>query len=411
MSLTHLALRNTRRRPGRSLLTMFAIAIAVAAATFMDAYMVGAYEGFFESYVRIEAGHVKVIPQMAVDRVRLIPLDDGLSDVDSMLSVIESVDGIKQVSPRIRFGVLLDGEEGAIPALGTAVTPSREHDLMELDEWVSEGRVPADGAEETMIGCELAEKLGLKIGDELFFVASSSYGGLGPGVYTITGIFRSGISMLDRRTFFVPLAPAQYQLAMEDRAIEITIALDGGMEAAIPVAAELQDAINAAGFVDVVAVPWQEYGSMYEMMGPARVFSVIMMGLLGIIALTTVVNTVLMSVMERTREIGALRAMGFDRRTITRMVITESALVGIVGTFIGLVSGMVVSIWLGHKGIDFTEIVKHIDIPMNMVFYPKANIFTGLRASLLGLIVAIMAAWYPARVAARLEPAKALRSH
>ncbi|MCB2212414.1 ABC transporter permease [bacterium] len=410
MSITHLAFRNTRRRPGRSLLTTLAIALAVAAATFMDAYVEGAVNGFFESYVRIEAGHVKIMPEAAVDRVRMLSLDQGLTGVDSLLHVIESIPAVKQASPRIRFGVLLDGPDGAIPAYGTAVTPSRERGLIELDDWVSEGRVPADDADELLIGYELAKKLELNVGDELFFVASTSYGGLGPGVYTVTGTFRSGISQLDRRAFYVPLAPAQYQLAMEDRALNITLMIDGGMEAAIPVAAQIQQAIDEAGFEHIKAVPWQQQGSMYEMMAPARVFTVVLMGLLGIIALVTVVNTVLMSVMERTREIGALRAMGFDRRTVIRLVMTESALVGVVGTILGLIIGMAVSIWLGRVGIDFSEIVKTMDLPMNTVFYPEPSLVTAIKASLLGLVIAVLAAWYPARVAARLEPAKALRS-
>ncbi len=410
MSITHLAFRNTRRRPGRSLLTTLAIALAVAAATFTDAYVEGAVDGFFESYVRIEAGHVKIMPEAAVDRVRLLPLDQGLTGVDSLLYVLETIPAVKQASPRIRFGVLLDGPDGAIPAYGTALTPSREHGLIELDDWVSEGRVPADSADEILIGYELADKLGLSIGDELFFVASTSYGGLGPGVYTLTGTFKSGISQLDRRAFYVPLAPAQYQLAMEDRALNITLMIDGGMENAIPVAAQIQQAIDDAGFEHVQAVPWQQQGSMYEMMAPARVFTAVLMSLLGIIALVTVVNTVLMSVMERTREIGALRAMGFDRRTVIRLVMTESALVGFVGTVLGLIIGMAISIWLSHVGLDFSEIVKTMDLPMNTVFYPDPSLATAMKASLLGLVIAVVAAWYPARVAARLEPANALRS-
>ena len=410
MSIATLAFRNTKRHPGRSLLTMLAFTAAVATATFMDAYMTGAVDGFFQSYVRIEAGHVKTMPELAADRVRILPLDDGLRNLDSLMTVIESVDGVVQASARIRFGVLLDGPEGAVPAFGTALTPSREHGLMELDEWVSEGFCPADGADEVMIGSALAEKLGLTIGDEFFFVASTSYGGLGPGVYTVSGIFHSGITMLDRRTFYLPLVPAQYQLAMEDRALEIAIMVEGGMDASLMAADEIQAAIDDAGFEDVIAVPWQKQGNVYEMMAPAQVFSVILMGLLGIIALTTVINTVLMSVMERTREIGALRALGFDRSTVIRMILTESAIVGFVGTILGLIIGMAVSIWLGHVGIDFSEIVKHIDLPMNTTFYPEASLFTAIRASLLGLTVAILAAWYPARVAARLEPAKALRS-
>lgn len=410
MNLARFALRNTRRHPRRSLLTALAIALAVAAATVFDAYMAGALDAFFDAFIRLEAGHVKVMPAAAVDRARRLPLDDGLTNVDSLTEVIRSVDGVERASARVRFGVLLEGEDGAVPALGTAVTPSRERGLLELDEWVVDGRVPADGAGEALVGDRLADAIGLAIGDELFFVTSTSYGGLGPGLYTITGLFHSGIADLDKRGFFVPLAPAQYQLAMEDRALEIVVTVTGGMDGAAGVANQIQRAIDGAGFDNVRAVPWQAQGYLYEMMAPARFFSLIMMGLLGVIALTTVANTVLMSVMERTREIGSLRALGVFRGTITRMILLESVLVGVLGTAVGLAVGMGVSLWLNRVGIDLTSVLDDFSIPINPIIYPDPDLSTALRVSLFGLIVAVIAAWYPARVATRLQPARALRA-
>lgn len=411
MSLFHLAWRNTRRQPRRTLLTMLAVAVAVAATTFIDAYMNGAMDSVLNTFIQTDAGHVKVMPRKAVDRVRMLPLDDGFTRLDSLVNVISSVDGVEQVAPRIRFGVLLDGDENAVPAIGVATIPSHEEGLLNLREVVTDGRVPQDGSDEVLLGDQLAADLNLAIGGELFLVANTSYGGLGPGVYRVVGLAHTGVQMLDRKQFYIPLHPAQEQLAMENRALEIVCRVKDGRERSIEVAAAMQEALDRAGFENAVAVPWQKQGYLYSAVQQASLFEGIMMLLLAVIALTTVINTVLMSVMERVREIGALRALGFDRGTVIRLVLTESLIVGVVGTVAGVALGMAVSLWLQHTGLDFSNVLKSVEIPLNPVIHPRPSWLTALKASLFGLLVALAAAWYPARVAVRLEPARALGTH
>ena len=405
-----LAFRNTRRHPRRILLTTLAIGIAVAAVTFMDAYVKGAMNSFMESYIRIDSGHVKIIPREAVGRSRALPLDNGVTDLTSLLNIVEQVPGVLDVSPRIRFPVLLDKPGGGIPAMGVAVDISREANLMNLEEFVERGRLPESNSWETMIGISLAEELELDVGGELFVVTTDAYGGLGPGLYEVVGISRTGIGMIDRKTFYVPLNIAQDQLAMYDAAVEVVLRVENGMDDSEKIAADMNMALERENRTDVVAVPWKQQGNVYQIFAPAKYMTFVVMLLLGIIALTTVVNTVLMSVMERTREIGALRALGFNRQSVIRMILGESLLIGIAATFLGLIAGMTVALILHKTGIDFTSALESVELPLKPIIYPEPSIFTALKSALFGIIVSILAAWYPARIAVRLKPAEALRT-
>ncbi len=409
MNLVRLALRNTRRHPRRTLLTGLAIGIAVAAATFLDAYMTGLLEGFFETYVRLEAGHVKVMPREAIGRSRPLPLDKGIMELNTLLETVGSVPGVQTVSPRIRFGVLLDRPGGGVPAFGIAMIPGRESGLIELDALIVEGHAPADSGWEVALGIELAEELGLGVGDELFMVTTDAYGGLGPGLYRVVGLTCTGVSSFDRKNFYIPLSAAQEQLAMEDAAMELVCRVEGGMDAAVEAADRMNDALTRAGRHDVAAVPWQKQGYLYRIMAPARLVGVIVMFLLGVIALTTVINTILMSVMERTREIGALRALGFERKMVVRLILGESLAIGIFSTLAGIALGIGVASILQKTGIDYSSVMSSFDMPISPIIYPEPSVLTALKAGLLGMIVSIVAAWYPARVAVRKEPAEALR--
>jgi len=392
------------------LLTGLAIGIAVAAVTFMDAYVKGFTESILETFVQLEAGHIKVVPLEAADRSRPLPLEKGIRRLSELLSIAESTPGITDVSPRIRFPVLLDRGSSSIPAFGMALSPSREKRLMKIDELVTEGSIPSDSTWEVALGFKLAEKLGIGIGDELFMVTTDSYGGLGPGLYSVTGLMRTGVGYIDKKTFYVPLLAGQEQLYMDDMAMEVVCRIEDGLDGAQPVAERLNDDLKKAGRSDVVALPWQEQGNLYRMMAPAKIVGPVIMLLLGLIALTTVVNTILMSVMERTREIGALRALGFERGTVVKLLLGESLVIGIAGTFFGLVLGLAVSLLLQHTGIDFSGAMENIEWPIKPILYPDPCVMTAVKAAIFGLLMSLVAAWYPARVAVRLKPADALRA-
>ncbi len=410
MSTFRLALRNARRSMKRSLLTVLAITMAVAAVTFFKAYLTGLFQSFNDTTIRLETGDVKVMPKKAVGRIRSIALEDGIKNVGELVKQLEAIDGVQQVSPRIAFGVLLDKEKGAVPAAGMAHDMSRETHLMNLGPTVMEGRLPQDNAAETLIGYRLAEEMGLNLGDDLFIVSTTSYGGLGPGLYKIVGLMKTGIPTFDRKYFHIPLSEGQYQLAMDDMAMNIAISLDGGADASAVMATKIQQVLDDDGRSDLVALSWKQASVMAGVMDPAEQMTGVFMMLIGIVALTTVINTVLMSVMERIREFGALRALGFTRGRITRIVLSETFLLGVIGTVVGIVVGYGVSQWLHVVGINVTAVFENSDFTFEPIIRPNPSLPIAIYAAFFGALISVIAAWYPARVAVRIQPATALRS-
>lgn len=409
MNIFRLAIRNTRRHPRRAVLSGLAIGIAVAAVTFMDSYIRGILEGMFETYIRLDAGHVKIIPGKGVDRTRPLPLSDGISGVGELQRIIGDLPGVTSVSPRIRFPVLLDKPGGSTPAIGTATQPSAETMLINLEGMISKGRVPRDDSWEAAIGSQLAEEIELGIGDELFMVTADSYGGMGPGLYEIVGIVQTGVGTFDRKQFFVPLQAAQEQLSMDDSAMEIVCRIEDGMDAAVLAAERINQELARLDRSDLQAIPWQKQGMLYSMFAPARFYNFIVMALLGIVALTAIINTVLMSVLERTREIGALRALGFSRREVIKMIVSESLSIGLIATLGGVTFGLAVALILQHTGIDLSAALQSTDFPLKPIVHPHPSLLIAIKAGIYGLIVSLIAAWYPAKVAVRLQPATALR--
>lgn len=411
MSTARLALRNTRRSWKRSVLTGLAIAIAVAAVTFFKAYLTGLFQSFHETTIQMETGHMKIMPREAVGRVRPLPLEKGVQQVGTLVEGVKAVPGVEQVSPRITFGVLLDKEKGAIPAMGFGHDMSRETRLMKMGTMVGEGRLPEDGQAEALVGEQLAAELGLGLGDELFVVASNSYGGLGPGLYEIVGLMRTGIPVLDRKRFHVPLEQIQDQLVMEDMAMDVAIAIEGGASAAEAMKPKLQAVLDSLGREDLAVLTWKEASIQAGIFDQSESMSGFLMLLIGIVALTTVVNTILMSVMERVREFGTLRALGFARLHIMRIVLVETVLIGLLGTLAGLGVGLGVASWLQVVGLDFSAYVSDMDMVFNPIIRPLPNVSVAVYAAFFGAMVSILAAWYPARVAVRVNPARALSRH
>ncbi|MDP8205981.1 MAG: FtsX-like permease family protein [Candidatus Electryonea clarkiae] len=410
MSIFQLALRNTRRETKRSILTGIAIGLGVATIIFTDAYIRGAFDSFLESFIRLDAGHVKIMPKNAVERTKPLPLDEGIKNLSEVIKTVEAIPSVLHIAPRLRFGVLLDKPGGSIPALGIAMMPSRETEFMDLQEYIIEGQLPSDNENKLLIGKKLAKELNLKVGDELFMVAKDAYGGFGPGLYTVAGITSTGVPSIDRRTFYLPLPAAQDQLAIENSALEIVCRVEGSMYASEEVALIIQSKLIEAGYDDLEAVPWQKQGMIYSMIEPARYANGIIIMLLAVIAISTVINTVLMSVMERTRELGTMRALGYGRRQIVWLIISESFVIGIISSIFGIILGMGMALWIQRVGIDFSAAMGSIDIPMKPIIYPEPRNITALWAAVYGVVISALAAWYPARVAVRMHPAEAIRA-
>ena len=307
-TLWAVAWRNLWRHRRRSLITAFAMAIGVALCMSMIAWTDGMFEEVFRVMVEEQLGHVQVHHP---DYPRTGLVFDTLHDRDALLASIDALDGTAAASPRLDgfalIGGLLHGAGGRL----VGVDPTRHRQVTAVPERVFEGRYLADApAREIVLGRGLAREIGVGLGDEVVAVTQAADGSTGNELFTVVGLFRTGDAAMDRSGAFVHLADAEELLALPDQAHGITVLTrDPGA------VGDYAAALAAAAAGDGVAVqPWWEASPQTaQMMGMRDFTAWFLLGIVFAVAAFGIVNTMMMSVYERTAEMGVLRALGCRR--------------------------------------------------------------------------------------------------
>lgn len=404
--LLRLAWRNTLRNVRRTLLTGSAVAVAAAAVIFMLAYMRGIIANVEDAYAVTESGHARITADGYLDRQRFMPLYLNVAGLDALLAELRAHPAVAAALPRIRSAVLASTDEMNTGALALGIDLEREEGYLDPQGMLHEGRLPRPGRAETLIGAGLADKLSLAVSDSLTVLGQTRWRSFGGLRVEITGTARSGMAHLDASLIVLPLDQAQLLADLPDAATEVLV-----------FAREKDQRDALAGLItadlslpdEVEVTSWRQEGTLLGLIDFARVawgfFLAILMGMAGLI----IVNTMLMTVLERTRELGMLAAMGMRRRSMIRLITTEGLLIGLAGSAIGAALGTGVALWVGSMGIDFSAALEGTAFPLDPMIYPDWHWTQVAVATGLGLLTGVLAALYPARRAVKLAPAEALR--
>jgi putative ABC transport system permease protein len=160
---------------------------------------------------------------------------------------------------------------------------------------------------------------------------------------------------------------------------------------------------------DMEVLSWLDQGQLMRTMQMMKPMLGVVMGLMLLMAGLIIVNTMLMTVMERTHELGMQAALGMRRSDIVFIIVSEGLVIGLIGGVIGAVLGSGVGIWLENTGIDFTAAARGIDLPFQGIVYPDWTLSYAVIGMFLGMFAAGLAALYPALRAIKMAPAEALR--
>jgi ABC-type lipoprotein release transport system permease subunit len=180
-------------------------------------------------------------------------------------------------------------------------------------------------------------------------------------------------------------------------------------EQADPIAGRLQSELAALG--DLEALSWKDQGPLIRLIEMTLPIMGIIMGLLFLMASLIIVNTMLMTVMERTREFGMQAALGMRPGDIVRLILAEGLAIGVIGTVVGGALGTGVAIWLETTGIDIGAAAGAVaGLPFQQVLYPDWKLLFTVYGAVVGMVTAALATLYPAWRAIRLTPAEALRT-
>ncbi|MFC1476991.1 ABC transporter permease [candidate division KSB1 bacterium] len=398
-----LAFRNVFRNKRRSLLTMVVIMFSVGTFLFMMSY----FEGFLNSFVEDAmkaTGHIYIQDPEYRLKERMLSLTVPVENYEQTREAVLAIDGIKTVTGRIRFGGLIDFHGNNEPGMGMGIDTEYEREIMEIENSIIKGTYFSGGNHETIIGVELARTLNIDIGDTITVISTTAFSSLAAENFIVTGIADMLIGMMNR-LFYIPLDAAQTMLDMEDQAAEIIVFIDDPEEHRV-----FQERIRSLPEISgrYSVYRWDERG-MLQYLPIARLFIVILILVFGIIAAFSIINTMLMAVLERTNEIGVMTAFGMQRRSVLTIFLLEAVVLGIFGGIVGLAVGGFGGYLMETHGLTMGEIVNDFPMPLRQTLYADLQWSQAVVALAVGIIISALSALPPALKAARLEPTDALR--
>ncbi|MFQ6618717.1 MAG: ABC transporter permease [Fidelibacterota bacterium] len=404
-----IAVRNISRNKRRTALTASAIAITVLVLTFGQSYVFGVINSIFNNYIRFEGGHLKIMHREFFEKKRMLPLQYAVEDFGSLEDSLKMLTDVALITERIKFGVMLNAGPVNQNSVGIGIDPDREKDISGIQNFVK-GDFIASGKNEMIIGSLLADKLNVGIGDTLTVITRTIYQSIGALNLKITGIFSLGFKYLDEKTFYIPLDRAQYLLDMENSVSEIIVILKNQENLS-----DKSDKINRfllrnEKFKNYISITWIKQEGLEQALKTSKISTGLFVLIIFLLSGLAIMNTMLMSVLERTREIGVLMALGMKRTKILFMILWEAVTISIAGGIIGGIAGSLISIILGITGINLGSATQTVNMPIGEIIYPRFK-FSYLAISFLfGVVISIIASLYPATRASRLEPVEALRS-
>lgn len=404
--LAALAWRNLWRRPQRTILSLVSIAIVTALLVFMLSFQIGVYATMKETTLRIFDGYAQLQPHGYADDPSL---DRTIEHPERLVQAAETVGGITTAAARVNsFAILANGQRSYGAAV-VGVDPASEAKISSIASTIQSGRyLRASDTDSAILGDILARNLGLAVGGKVTVLGSARDGSVAADVLRVAGIYHSGIPELDRSILEMPLARAQETFGMTDAAN--TIALGGPSLGAVNRALP---SLEALGRERGVAV--RDWAAMEPAMRDAIDLKYAT-SLLFYLTLVTVVafiilNTLLMSVLERTREFGMLLALGMRSSQIGAMVWIELIGLALFGCAIGLAIGGGLTLWLEHVGVvipGLTKLLAQFGLPGRL--YPTLTPFSAMIGP--GVLLAAIAVGgvVPYLRVTRLTPALAMRA-
>jgi len=396
-------------------LTLSTISFTVLASIVFLSWMKGIVDNWIDNSVSFAYGHVKIAHREYIKKERLLPLEFSVRNLSRVMAEIKNDKEVTIIRQRIKFGAQLEFQGNTSDCLGMAVDTAAEKRSSRIQKTIIRGNYWSDDQSGTgqgiLIGATTAKELGVDVNDEVTVLARTADFSPYLLVYKVRGIFKTGMVSLDKGLFYINLADASDLLNMKDSANEILIMLKD-KDKAVEFATKIAKRLHAAGLDgNLKVVPWQEQGGMGKLIKIMKVMMGIFILIIAVVAGLTILNTMMMSVFERTHEIGMIRALGMKRIKILAMIISESIVIGVIGGFIGGVSGSALAYFLFEKvGIDYSKVMEsaqgwYMDPIMKGDFEPSQFVI----GFLAGVFLTVISALYPAYRASKMKPVKALR--
>ena len=398
--------RNLWRNKRRSLITLGAVIAGLWGLVLIYGANNGMLVGIVNTSILANNAHI----QIHADGYHDDPdINTTIEDFGKILDAVKGADHVVAAAPRTEVRGMLSTAHASSGITLVGIDPEAEARVTSVDNGIIEGRYFEPGEEKgILIGEGLAEKLKTKTGKKIVIYARGPSKDLTALGVRVTGVFETGTDAVDKFYAFVPLSYFQERLDLDGKAHEIAIRIDDNKN----LEAAKESVVSKLPKEDGLEVlTWREmFAFLVQMMDFAAIGNYAMLIVVGIAMALGIANTMIMSVFERFRELGIMKAVGTGPGQIFLMILVESVLLSLTGLVVGSALGYVsIEIW-GHYGLDlaaFSDSLHSVGMPS--IIYPEVYLQDWTMTWIAVVVMAVGACIYPAIKAARQKPVEAMR--
>lgn len=403
---TRLAWRNLWRHGRRTWLTVGAMIFCNALLVFMISFQFGTYSLMIDSSLSVLTGHIQVQQKQYNSEQRM---RYSIPDGSALAAQLRDESGIQAMAARGITFALASSEDRSFGIQVMGVQPEFEPQVSTIPGLVKTGRyLQGNDTNEIVIGSVLARNLKVEVGAEITLLGSGRDGSFAAGVATVVGIIDSGMSELDRSIAQVPLGYFQSVFSMDGQVHSI-VANVQRLNAVAEAKVQLAGLITSP---ELVVMDWDELQPGLKQAIQADLFSaMVMYAVLIVLVAFSVLNTQLMSVLERTREFGVMMALGLRPAGLARLVFLETAVMSLLGFALGCLLGTAISLYFQANGVyipGMEEAMDKYNLPGEL--YPQVSAISVLIGPGIVFIGGMLAAVYPALRLYTLQPVAAMRA-
>lgn len=398
-----MAWRNIWRNKMRSMVIMISIAIGLFAGIAILAIYKGMMKGRIRTTIDTEVGHLQLHDmdfKKDYDPKYVIQQGAGV------LKKIQAFPDITLAAPRTILSGMLATTTSSAGVMIIGVIPHQEYLASALDKKLIVGNLFSNRKNEVLLGKKLATKMKLGIGSKLVLTFSDTTGNIISGAFRVAGIYESMNMRLDEKQAYIKMVDINELLMLDGTFHEVTVRLQND-ESLMAVQEQLKKK-----FPNLLVENWKQISPETELMvNTTNQLSYIIMVIIMLALAFGIINTMLMAILERTREIGMMVALGTSKQIIFWLVLTETCLLTLGGIPFGLLTAWLASVYYTKKGLDLSGMGKEMmsSFGYNTVIYPEFPVDKLLGVMLIIICTALASCIFPSVKALKLKPVEALR--
>jgi ABC-type lipoprotein release transport system permease subunit len=404
LELWRIATRDLRRNKRRTGLTLAAVALGLALLIVTSGLYAGALEGSIENSIHVRTGHVQVRAETYDEDKLTLKWEDLLKEPQALAARARTLPQVRAAVPVLwANGILATGEE-SVGVRVYAIDPAAEASAPFRDGLVAGQFLSPDDRSGILIGRRLARSLGVNPGQDISLLINTSGEQPDEAIFAIRGLYDTGIPAYDESTVFLSLPKAQAFTQVGERASALLILLHEKEDAGAVAAALRAPGLSTPTWRDMNQVLLQ---AVEASEGITYLMYLVVLAVVAVV----IANTLLMSVFERTREMGILAALGMKGREIMAMFVLEAGVLALLGIALGILLGSVGVFYLATEGWHIGELANAAtaEVAYGETIYASFAPSEMAQLAFASLAITLLAALYPAWFAARREPIEALR--